>query len=104
MRKLSRGNYFVSLTIYFYKRKHFKKRVGELDQVKKQKTKNGSLPYGMGIGLFPPPHNVICEVRLSDLPFYHRYAEEGKCCDFFGLSIKTMRLTSLQKASSEKDR
>ena len=24
-------------------------------------------------------HSVIFEVRLSDLPIYHRYSKEGKC-------------------------
>ena len=41
------------------------------------KTPNITLPSGMGGGLFF--HNVIFEVRLSDLPIYHRYSKEGKC-------------------------
>ena len=41
------------------------------------KKPNLTLPSGMGSGLFF--HNVIFEVRLSDLPIYHRYSKEGKC-------------------------
>ena len=42
-----------------------------------KKPKNVILPAGMGGGLFF--HNAIFEVRLSDLPIYHRYSKEGKC-------------------------
>ena len=41
------------------------------------KKPNLTLPSGMGGGLFFL-HNVIFEVRLSDLPIYHRYSKEGK--------------------------
>ena len=41
------------------------------------KEPNLTLPSGMGGGL--SFHNVIFEVRWSDLLIYHRYSKEGKC-------------------------
>ena len=68
---------------------------GALPSKKQKKTKklNNSIRNGRRIFF----HNVIFEVRLSDLPIYHHYSKRREMWSgTFGLFIETTTLTTRQ--------